>query len=1046
MFKWVSPRFSGVRHTTPAKKSAAKGPHFGNDGEPYLEGKKLLFGYSLSDEVEAGMVPLALMPPPGTFSPVMAPEEVEPDEGELRRRSVQARMDAAGYSVLPRVPSDGAAGLMAITAGLGIAPIAAAAAAAAQLSFAAIGISAVLAGGGTAAAVCSQAPEPYTAYKNRLSTTPAAELLPYVCCLGGESIRRRALRLRVLTRTAHTLELLMGVAALGLAIDLYMAVPFGFSRYYPFITVGDPSYGAQASPLAASYELLIALVCLGSFRRWLSTAPYDRLRQMWTGEAYGRLADAPMTYEEFLAKNQPKLGLEEKPCLARVGEAFEEAFEELSDILLRRVFGSKTVEELSVYLGRLHMCFGRCLGATGRWQPIPPELATSRDPLWNTPSFVSDLWFEFGVNVRAQPLKCLVALACFTLAADAVLVYRHVVPPHSIEISHELFGSVIISGGSPLQGVDMNRLWLSTYGLFFTSFLVLLSTHRAFRKIVRPLEFEDCERAESERIEERTAKRTARQHRTHMSWLLAASYESPDECRHLVGEIDEAIKQATAFRSTLPFPNEPPKLTYYDEDPEFGWKLLPPPAEDLAAYLPIELTRPLSPPGRQPDFGSPPPSPPPSPPSVMKTHTKTKFSRPTSLVLRPSWCLAFDKAIQAAVEGFKAICAQLKTLERVEAIANMEEPNVDELQSTLRFAASILVPAHALELATRPRGAPDSNLVTFVAEPPDMAPSVLETVGSSMGSAIAGAGSWVSGLGSAIGESMGKGIGEYVESRRREEAARERILTETAKGLLEVSVAGLRQALADAEGVLSASELLGHREKCDQAEKAQATLKAAMELVEGHVLLIDPAAIRAAVAACKDAGIDERALAFLVAFAADAAEAQTNDPVMRALKACTAPPDLMQIDVSELRHALGEAKAAGIPDALIARFEATLLEAEQLQVASSGPDTNAAATKVQAAMRGKSVRSAREKKAPAALPAAPAAAAAARSKPAVTGQRFAIGCDVYVKRSNGEESIAFVQEYDAAKKAYLVELEPAGSGIIKQCREEIMREGPSAAA
>jgi hypothetical protein len=432
-------------------------------------------------------------------------------------------------------------------------------------------------------------------------------------------------------------------------------------------------------------------------------------------------------------------------------------------------------------------------------------------------------------------------------------------------------------------------------------------------------------------------------------------------------------------------------------------------------------------------------------------------------VLRPSWCLAFDKAIQAAVEGLKAIRVQLVALERIEAIVNMEEPNVDELQSTLRKAASILVPAHALELATRPRGAPDSNLVTFVAEPPDMAPSVLETVCSSMGSAIAGAGSWVSGLGSAIGESMGKGIGEYVESRRREEAARERILAETAKDLLEVSVAGLRQALADAEGVLSASELLGHREKCDQAEKAQATLKAAMELVEGHVLLIDPAAIRAAVAACKDAGIDERALAFLVAFAADAAEAQTNDPVMRALKACTAPPDLMQIDVSKLRRALGEAKAAGIPDALIARYEATLLEAEQLQVASSGPeatlleaeqlqvassgpDTNAAATKVQAAMRGKSVRSAREKKAPAALPAAPAAAAAARSKPAVTGQRFAIGCDVYVKRSNGEESIAFVMEYDAANKAYMVELEAAGSGQIKQCREDIMREGPSAAA
>ena len=101
---------------------------------------------------------------------------------------------------------------------------------------------------------------------------------------------------------------------------------------------------------------------------------------------------------------------------------------------------------------------------------------------------------------------------------------------------------------------------------------------------------------------------------------------------------------------------------------------------------------------------------------------------------------------------------------------------------------------------------------------------------------------------------------------------------------------------------------------------------------------------------------------------------------------------------------------------------------------ASDADAAAAATKVQAAMRGKSVRSAREKKSKKAVTLA------------VTPQRFALGCDVYVKRSNGEECIAFVKEYDAVKKAYTVELEQAGSGKTKQCREDIMREGPSAEA
>ena len=58
--------------------------------------------------------------------------------------------------------------------------------------------------------------------------------------------------------------------------------------------------------------------------------------------------------------------------------------------------------------------------------------------------------------------------------------------------------------------------------------------------------------------------------------------------------------------------------------------------------------------------------------------------------------------------------------------------------------------------------------------------------------------------------------------------------------------------------------------------------------------------------------------------------------------------------------------------------------------------------------------------------------------------RYALGSEVYVTRSNGEESTAFVMEYDAAKKLYTVELEQAGSGKFKQCREDGMREGPGA--
>jgi 3D (Asp-Asp-Asp) domain-containing protein len=56
---------------------------------------------------------------------------------------------------------------------------------------------------------------------------------------------------------------------------------------------------------------------------------------------------------------------------------------------------------------------------------------------------------------------------------------------------------------------------------------------------------------------------------------------------------------------------------------------------------------------------------------------------------------------------------------------------------------------------------------------------------------------------------------------------------------------------------------------------------------------------------------------------------------------------------------------------------------------------------------------------------------------------FPIGSRLYVKRSNGEETIAFVKEYDASKNVYTLELDSAGSGKTKQCRENAMRAAPA---
>ena len=55
------------------------------------------------------------------------------------------------------------------------------------------------------------------------------------------------------------------------------------------------------------------------------------------------------------------------------------------------------------------------------------------------------------------------------------------------------------------------------------------------------------------------------------------------------------------------------------------------------------------------------------------------------------------------------------------------------------------------------------------------------------------------------------------------------------------------------------------------------------------------------------------------------------------------------------------------------------------------------------------------------------------------GQRHAVGSSVFVKRSNGEESLAYVMGYDAEKSLYTVEIERVGSGKAKTCHDKDLR-------
>ena len=68
----------------------------------------------------------------------------------------------------------------------------------------------------------------------------------------------------------------------------------------------------------------------------------------------------------------------------------------------------------------------------------------------------------------------------------------------------------------------------------------------------------------------------------------------------------------------------------------------------------------------------------------------------------------------------------------------------------------------------------------------------------------------------------------------------------------------------------------------------------------------------------------------------------------------------------------------------------------------------------------------------------PVATAAPNGIPAL-GRRHAIGSSVYVKRSNGEETLAYVKEYNVEKALYTVELERLGSRKAKTCSDKDLR-------
>jgi hypothetical protein len=69
----------------------------------------------------------------------------------------------------------------------------------------------------------------------------------------------------------------------------------------------------------------------------------------------------------------------------------------------------------------------------------------------------------------------------------------------------------------------------------------------------------------------------------------------------------------------------------------------------------------------------------------------------------------------------------------------------------------------------------------------------------------------------------------------------------------------------------------------------------------------------------------------------------------------------------------------------------------------------------------------------------PAVATAAPNPVPALEQRYAIGSCVFQKRSNGEETLAYVTAYDEEEANYTVEIETLGSGQTEKCHDKDLR-------
>ena len=54
-------------------------------------------------------------------------------------------------------------------------------------------------------------------------------------------------------------------------------------------------------------------------------------------------------------------------------------------------------------------------------------------------------------------------------------------------------------------------------------------------------------------------------------------------------------------------------------------------------------------------------------------------------------------------------------------------------------------------------------------------------------------------------------------------------------------------------------------------------------------------------------------------------------------------------------------------------------------------------------------------------------------------KRYAKDSRVFLKRSNGEETVAYVNAYDAEEALYTVEIEMLGSGKTEKCHDKDLR-------